>query len=104
MKNLLLVLSLAISLTGCTWVELNPSGAKVRVATAEQVQSCEKKGKTTVSVKAEVAGIDRDYDTVKTELETLARNSAVDLDGDTVVPATKIINGKQVFSVYRCNP
>jgi len=105
MKKLLPILFLAFSLNACTWVDLTPAGEKVRVLSANEVQSCTKKGKTTVSVKAEIAGIERDQDKVKEELEILARNSAIDLNGDTVVPASEIKDGKQVFDVYRCiNP
>jgi len=105
MKKLLPILFLAFSLNSCTWVDLTPAGEKVRVLSADEVHSCTKKGKTTVSVKAEIAGIERDREKVKEELETLARNSAVDLNGDTVVPAGEIKDGKQVFEVYRCiNP
>lgn len=102
MKKHLFILFLAFSLSACTWVKLTPEGEKVRVLGAQEVQSCTKKGKTTVSVKADVAGIERDYEKVKTELETLARNSAVDLNGDTVVPTSKIEDGKQTYDVYRC--
>jgi len=105
MKKLLPILILALALSACTWVDLTPGGEKVRVLSAPEVQSCTKKGKTTVSIKADVAGIERNREKVKEELETLARNSAVELNGDTVVPTSKIENGKQTFDVYRCiNP
>jgi hypothetical protein len=105
MKKHFLILLLAFSLSSCTWVKLTPEAEKVRVLSAQEVQSCTKKGKTTVSVKADVAGIERSHEKVKTELETLARNSAVELKGDTVVPASEIKGGKQTFDVYRCiNP
>lgn len=105
MKKHLLIWFLAFSLSACTWVKLTPGAEKVRVLSAQEVQSCTKKGKTTVSVKADVAGIERSQEKVKTELETLARNSAVELNGDTVVPTSEIKDGKQTFDVYRCiNP
>ena len=105
MKKLLPILFLAFSLNACTWVDLTPAGEKVRGLSADEVHSCTKKGKTTVSVKADIAGIERDQDKVKEELEILARNSAIDLNGDTVVPTSEIIDGKQTFDVYRCiNP
>ena len=105
MKKHFLIVLLAFSLSSCTWVKLTPEAEKVRVLSAQEVQSCTKKGKTTVSVKADVAGIERSHEKVKTELETLARNSAVELKGDTVVPASEIKDGKQTFDVYRCiNP
>jgi len=105
MKKHFLVLFLAFSLSACTWVNLTPGGEKVRVLSAQEVQSCTKKGKTTVGIKAEVAGIERNREKVKEELETLARNAAVDLNGDTVVPTSEVKDGKQTFDVYRCiNP
>lgn len=92
-------------LAGCTWVKLTPEGEKVRVLSSTEVNTCKKLGKTVVSVRAVVAGIKRDKDKVKEELETLARNHAIDLEGDTVVPASSIENGQQTFWIYRCvNP
>lgn len=102
MKNYLSILFLALSLTACTWVKLTPGGEEVRVASADEVQSCTKKGKTNVSLKADIAGIDRNREKVRKELETLARNHTAELNGDTIVPASTIENGKQTFDVYRC--
>ena len=49
--------------------------------------------------------IDRNREKVRKELETLARNHTDELNGDTIVPASAIENGKQTFDVYRCiNP
>jgi len=105
MKKLLLILLFTFTLSACTWVELTPEGEKVRVLSLSEVDSCKKKGKTTVSIKAEIAGVERNRKKVKKELETLGKNSAVAIDGDTIVAASEIIAGKQVFDVYRCiNP
>ena len=102
MKNLLSILLFTFTLTACTWVELTPEGEKVRVLSLSEVQSCKKKGKTTVSLKAKIAGIERNEKKVKKELETLGRNTAVELNGDTIVPTSEIIDGKQAFDIYRC--
>ena len=52
-----------------------------------------------------MAGFKRGEEKVKKELEALARNSAANMDGDTVVPITDIEDGKRTFAVYRCvNP
>ncbi len=92
-----------IFLTACTWVKLTPEGEKVTVAKAAHVTNCKFAGTTTVSVKARTVG-ERDAGKVKTELETLARNEAIKLKGDTVVPVTEIKDGEQTFKVYQCNP
>lgn len=105
MKKLAILIVIAIVLPACTWVDLSPEGEKVRVLSASEVTSCKKLGKTTVSLKDQIAGFDRSEEKVQKELQALARNSAVDLKGDTVVPASDIKKGKQTFNVYRCvNP
>jgi hypothetical protein len=40
---------------------------------------------------------------MRMELNILARNSAVELGGDTVVPRSDdVADGKRVYDVYRC--
>ena len=95
---------LVLLLSACSWVKLTPEGEKVTVAKAAHVSSCKFTGTTTVSVRSDVASVDRDIKTVKTELETLARNEAGKLNGDTIVPASDVKNGEQIFRVYQCNP
>ena len=93
---------LVSGLSACSWVDLTPSGEKARVLSANQVNRCKKVGITTVSVKSSIFGIGRDEDKVSEELRALARNAAEGLGGDTVVPASKVANGSQVFDVYKC--
>ena len=102
MKKTLVPMLVLLMLSGCAWVKLTPEGEKARVLSKSEVSKCKLLGQTTVSLKSKIAGFDRNAEKVKKELETLARNHAVDLDGDTVVPESEIKNGQQVFSVYRC--
>lgn len=105
MRNIFVVCVVAVLAASCTWVKLSPEGDKVRVLSAAEVSRCKKLGKTTVSLKATIAGFERKAEKVKKELAILARNRAVDLNGDTVVPLTEVENGQQTFSIYRCvNP
>ncbi|MCW8825516.1 MAG: DUF4156 domain-containing protein [Gammaproteobacteria bacterium] len=97
-----IVLLLSLSVIACTWVELSPEGERVTVATAEQVVSCKRVGKTTVKSAAKVVGLERHDYKVEAELNTLARNSAPEIGGDTVVPVATPVDGKQLFEVYRC--
>jgi hypothetical protein len=100
--NGLLVIFAVNLLAGCTWVKLTPEGEKVRVLSVTEISSCKKLGKTTVSLKSTIAGFERNEEKVKKELEILARNRAMDLGGDTVVPVSEISEGQQTFGVYRC--
>ena len=102
MKRCLLTAVIALSSTACTWVTLTAEGEQVKVLAADEVLACVKKGQTAVSLKADIASIERNAEKVQTELETLARNSAVELGGDSVVPVSAVDNGRQEFAVYRC--
>lgn len=105
MKKIVALGLTGLLLQGCAWVKLTPEGEKARVLSAAEVTGCRKLGKTTVSVKGDIAGMKRLPERVQSELEILARNSAADLDGDTVVPVGQPEDGRQVFDVYRCvNP
>ena len=96
-----LVLSL-LAISGCTWVETTASGQQVRLASQDQVAKCKKLGKTTVSVMDKVGFISRSEEKVAEELQTLAKNSAAEMEGDTIVAAGAISDGEQSFDVYRC--
>jgi hypothetical protein len=113
MKNIIRVASLALlavtlaavltaMLGACTWVKTTPEGESVRVAAADTVGACERKGKVTVSVKNRVSGVERKPTKVETELATLARNEAALLGGDTVVAESSVADGRQVYGVYQC--
>ncbi len=95
---------LAVNGVACTWIDVSEPGEKVRVLAAAEVTLCERVGKTTVHTAAKLAGLDRYPHKIQTELDTLARNSAVDLDGDTVVAVGEPVDGRQVYEVYRCMP
>lgn len=99
-----LLLLCVVVLAGCSFVQTTKPGANVRVVTAEQVSGCQRLGQTTVQTLARVVGLPRYESSIQDELNTLARNSAADMGGDTVVPDTPIKEGKQTFIVYRCIP
>lgn len=99
-----LVVLLTMYVAACTWVDVSPQGEKVRVLTAIEVSACEHVGKTTVNTAAKVVGIGRHASKVQSELNTLARNSAMEIGGDVVVPVDTPIDARQVFDVYRCMP
>ena len=98
------VIAAVLLLAACTWVKPTVQGEKVRVLTAEEVVKCERVGKTTVSLLARVAGVERNPRKVRDELKVLARNSAAEVGGDTVVPMGPVGDGKQTFAIYRCVP
>jgi hypothetical protein len=104
MKTITLIVASAFLLSACATVKLTAEGEKIRVLDPGEVTSCKNLGRTTTSVTAKVI-IERPEDSVAEELQTIARNGAARMGGDTIVPLTVIDNGTQTFVVYKCvNP
>lgn len=103
-KSNVSVLVVSLMLAACQFVPLTPGGEKARVLSAAEVQQCRKVGNTTASVKGDVLGIKRQESVIAEELERLARNNAAGMGGDTVVPASDIVQGSQLFNIYKCVP
>jgi hypothetical protein len=104
MKRLAQLLILSLGLVACQFVPLTPGGEKARVLSAAEVQQCKKIGSSTASVKDNVLGIKRQETVMAEELSRLARNNAAAMGGDTVVPASNIVEGRQLFDIYKCIP
>ena len=94
----------AFLLSACATVKLTEEGEKVRVLGPSEVASCRNMGRTNASVTAKII-FERPESAVRKVLETVARNGAGRLGGDTIVPLTVISDGQQTFEVYKCvNP
>ena len=91
-------------LAACTWVKTTPEGEAVRVAQASEVGDCVYKGQVDSSLKSRIGPFERKPSKVALELETLARNEAALMGGDTVVAQTGVKDGRQEFGVYLCKP
>ena len=101
-KKIILVVALGAIITACAVPKLNEGGEKARVLSSSEVSSCKKLGKTSATVLGKVLGLDRPIEAMTKELQTIARNSAANMGGDTIVPLAKIKNGSQSFTVYKC--
>jgi hypothetical protein len=95
----------ALALGACTWVEPDAGGRTIRVAHDEAATAgcVDLKRTVTVSVKHEIAGIERDRRKVLDELESLARNEAARLaEADTVRALGPVREGEQDYRIYDC--
>ncbi len=97
-----LLVLLATLVAGCTVLGVTDEGAAIRLAKPDAVASCNKLGRITASVLHRVGIIPRHPDAVQEEIEIVARNSAAQMGGDTIVPASDVQDGKQSFDVYLC--
>ena len=102
MRFPLLSAAVLLSLSACTWVHMAPGASAVKVVTAAP-GGCEKRGEVEVSVKHNVAFMERNPIKVRDELETLARNEAPGLQADTIHPLADPAGGSQRFAAWRCN-
>ena len=91
--------------SGCSFVQMAPGGAEVRVVGPGQLPAgCIKRGEVEVSVKDSLGPYSRDEMRVKDELEVLARNEAPGLGADTVQPKGPPAEGAQRFLSFKCGP
>jgi hypothetical protein len=103
MKKLTSILTLGLILGGCNFVKVTDTGSSVAVANASAVGGCTKVSTLTVKTRGNYVGtMKRNPETLAKELTNMARNDAVDAGGDTVVPVSQPIDGKQSFDVYKC--
>jgi hypothetical protein len=89
---------------GCTWVKLTTPGEGVRVGTVAQVASCQKLGATHAKTSSRVLFFSRSPKKIDAELESLARNEAADMGGNTIVAQGPTSSeGRRSFDVFRCS-
>ncbi len=99
--RMLLIAPLALALSACTWVHMAPGASAVKVSPTAP-SGCDKRGEVEVSVKHNIAFIERNQLRVREELETLARNEAPGLQGNTIHPLSEPAGGQQRFAVWSC--
>jgi hypothetical protein len=92
----------SLLLPACAFVEPDARGREVEVAYFGIAGECRLLGEVSVHVPHRIAGIARSEIRVRDELESLARNEAVELGADTIEPIGEPERGRQSFRAYRC--
>ena len=93
---------LPVVLSACTWVEPTKQGSEVVLAETSSVEGCKRVGTASSSVKHEVGIFSRSEDKVREELETLGKNQAAEMGGDTIIAKGPPVDGSMNFDVYKC--
>jgi len=94
----------AAAIAGCTWVKLTPPGEGVHVATASQVAECEELRVVHAKTTTRIAFFSRGGKKIDQEVESLARNEAAEMGGDTIVAQGPTSSeGRRSFDVFRCH-
>ena len=102
--KILIIAAIATLVAGCAdqFIEKKSGSEKVSVVDANQVGQCQSRGKVTSSVVAKVGFISRSVQGVEENLLQMARNSAIEDGGDTLVKGESTEFGKRTFNVYKC--
>lgn len=98
--KLIAVLAMFATIAACSFVELKPGAENVIIF--EGNDRCEAIGQTEVNVIVTAIGIDREAATIAEELQTLARNDALQLQSNAIWPITQVTNGEQTYRIMRC--
>jgi hypothetical protein len=91
-----------IGLSACTWVEPTVESNEVTLVKPFNVKSCKLLKTATVTVTHKVGIINRDKETVREELITLAKNKAAEMGGDSIVELQPVAEGAMKYEVYQC--
>lgn len=96
-------MALALSVCACTWVPMRDGAQFVRVLPlGAATPGCTRLGEIEGNVTDKVALYERNALRVQDELETMARNEAVGLGANTVVPLEAVRDGRQRYAAWRC--
>ncbi len=93
---------LLLSVAGCSLFRSVQEADDVRVVHTADVQDCTEIATTEVSLTPGTMESHRSDEDVAGALETLAREAAAQIGGNTAVARSEIDNRSQLFTVYRC--
>ena len=104
MKAMTFVLLVAATLfsSACTWVESHPGAEQVSVKTEAQLKHCRYLGTASAQTADSSSFYSRNEEKVAAEILTLARNEALRMKGNALLPKNQIKDGEQDFAVYLC--
>ena len=101
-RQLIVCITVVALPTGCRLVALESGANEVRVVDGATSQGCEDLGETTVKVPGKIGFVSRKTSTVEAELDILARNASLDLDGNAVAASGPVEDGERSYRVLRC--
>ncbi len=104
-KSILLLLGFGAVLTACSFVKLNPQAENITVAyNQNSITNCKFIGNTNVSIWSS-ADTFQSQAKVESQLDTLARNDASSMGGNTVYPHLQqlMVNVRMAYTIAQHN-
>jgi hypothetical protein len=98
------VLATAIALlgVGCKVVPVDEGSEAVRVIDQAEAASCERVGSGKFTVLDKILFVSRSDEKMAGDLVKLARNDALEMGANAVLPEGDIADGTRRFGIYRC--
>jgi hypothetical protein len=104
-QKLVMALAALSLLSACGLLPLNRvnrGSERVRIVEVQETRGCKRLGKLTLDV-SEVMRLEKQSaKTAQQEINRLARDKALEMEGDTLVPLGSMVEGEQGFHVFRC--
>ena len=103
-KLFYILLILTSILSGCAshLIEVKKGSDQIVILDANKISGCELKGKVNVSVLSKIGFITRNKEDVEANLDQLARNNALEMQGNTIVKLDSSEFGRREYSIYQC--
>ena len=103
-KLFYILLLLTGILSGCAshLIEVKKGSDQIVIVDADKISGCELKGKVNVSVLSKIGFITRNKEDVEANLDQLARNNALEMQGNTIVKLDSSEFGRREYSIYKC--
>ncbi len=100
----IIITAASFTLLACaSFVKLDPGAASIRVITIEQATMCTLVGEVLVEVLPKVGSIKRKSEKTAEDAQSLARNSALGFEANSIAPLDEIsAEGKQTYGMYDC--
>jgi len=99
----MLLVGVVLTLSACSFVELEPQAQNVFVAPNTQaLAGCAYVGRTNVSVWSGAENL-QSREKMEEQLNILARNFAVEMGANAVAPASEIRDGQRMYQAYNCS-
>lgn len=93
---------IALLLSACSFIPQKPGSDRVVLLPDNFVANCQLLGQTNAMVPTKFGFIEHGSESIEKSLQSIARNDAVDMKGDSIVKAGPIKEGRQTFKIYKC--
>jgi hypothetical protein len=101
-RTVVLATAIALLGMGCKVVPVDQGSETVRVIDQTEAASCERVGSGKFTVLDKILFVSRSDEQMANDLVKLARNDALEMGGNAVLPEGDIEDGTRRFGLYRC--